>query len=443
MEKVLFVSLGCDKNLVDSEQMTGALARRGYEFTDDEQEADIAIVNSCCFIGDAKEESINTLIRLGALKEEAVLKTLVVCGCLAQRYHSEIEKELPEVDIIIGTTAFDRIADILEGKRQERVCIEDPDRMVYQGEERVLSPGQDHGYLKIAEGCDKKCTYCVIPSVRGHYRSFPIDRLVKEAEKLADMGARELILVAQETTVYGTDISGRKLLPELIKRLCAIEEIRWIRIMYAYPEEIDDQLIAVIKNEKKVCHYLDIPVQSGSSDVLRRMGRRCTREDIVSLVEKLRESIPDICLRTTLISGFPGESEEDHQMSLSLVRELEFDRLGVFAYSREEGTPAAAMPSQVDEEVAKRRRDEIMELQQGIVFRKNESLLGSVQSVMVDGRDIYEDVYVGRTFRDAPDVDGLVFFESDREYMSGDTVPVLITGAKDYDLIGEEYNEPA
>ena len=443
MEKIYFVSLGCDKNLVDSEQMMALLSEKGYVFTDDISEAGCAVINTCCFIGDAKEESINTIIEVGSYKEKGSLKALVICGCLAQRYSEEIRSELPEVDAIVGTTAFDEIdraiKEALEGKGADH--LKDRDSYTYLEGRRSLSTGGHYAYLKIAEGCDKSCTYCIIPKVRGRYRSVPMDVLEKEARQLAEDGVSELILVAQEITVYGMDLEGRKLLPALLERLCAIEGIKWIRLLYCYPEEITDELIDVIKREPKICHYIDMPVQSGSDNVLKRMGRRCTSADIEAVVGKLREAVPDICIRTTFITGFPGESEEDHRASAEMIKKLRFDRLGVFTYSPEEGTPAFGMEPMIDEEVKLKRLDELMLLQQQVVFEKNAGLEGSLMDAFIEGRDVENDVYVARTYRDAPEVDGLIFIKSDREIMSGTIVRARVTGSGGYDLTGEIEEE--
>lgn len=440
--KLIFISLGCDKNLVDTEMMLGLLRDEGYTFTDDEKEAEIAIVNTCCFIGDAKEESINTLLELAELKKEGSLKVLIAAGCLAQRYRQEILEEIPEVDALVGTMAIDEIVqavkEALAGKKCEH--YRDIDAEPVYGKKRIVTTGGHYAYLKIAEGCDKHCTYCVIPKVRGSYRSVPMESLVKEAEELAAAGVRELILVAQETTLYGVDLYGKKSLPKLLKKLAAIPDIYWIRILYCYPEEIDDELIAVIKSEPKICHYLDIPIQHASDTILKRMGRRTTRADLTAIIAGLREEIPDICLRTTLITGFPGETEQEHAELLEFVEEMAFDRLGVFAYSQEEDTPAALMEEQVDEELKEERRAELMELQQEIAFAKAESMVGRTLTVMIEGKVADEDAYVARTYRDAPDVDGYLFITADATLMSGDFVKVKVTGSNEYDLIGEiEY----
>lgn len=441
--KVLFVSLGCDKNLVDSEVMLGILAQRGYSFTDDEQEAEAVVVNTCCFINDAKEESINAILDMAELKKSGQIKALIVAGCLAQRYCDEIQKEIPEVDAVIGTTALDAVAEALEGVLEGKSTnyMESIHKPARGNRKRIVTTGGYYAYLKIAEGCDKHCTYCIIPKVRGNYRSISMEDLLKEAQTLADGGVKELILVAQETTLYGTDLYGKKTLPELLKSLCRIEGLSWIRLLYCYPEEITDELIEVIREEEKICNYLDIPIQSGSDRILKRMGRRTDSRQIGDLIRHLREEIPDICIRTTLIAGFPGESDEDHEETMAFVDEMEFDRLGVFTYSPEEDTPAATMPDQIPEEIKQQRYDEIMELQQEIAFETAERMTGQTMEVMIEGRMPEEDVYVARTYRDAPNVDGYLFLHADRQFLSGDLVKVIVTGSNEYDLIGEIITE--
>ena len=439
--KVLFVSLGCDKNLVDSEKMLGILADSGYTVTDAEEEADVIIVNSCCFIGDAKEESINTILEMAAWKENGKCQALIVTGCLAERYRDEVLKEMPEVDAIVGTASYDHIADVLQevlsGKKTKELLDVNrlPDKARLRG--RLVTTGGHYAFLKIAEGCDKYCTYCVIPYVRGHYRSVPMEDLLEEARNLADQGVSELILVAQETTLYGVDLYGEKKLPELLTGLAKIPGIQWIRLHYCYPEELTDELIETIRREKKICHYLDIPIQHADDEILRRMGRKTTREEILSRIAYLREQIPDIALRTTLITGFPGESEEQFETLLDFVDEVEFDRLGVFPYSPEEGTVAAEMPDQVPEEVREKRRDAVMELQQEISAEAGNRKIGTVQEVFIEGYVPGENVYIGRTYMDAPGVDGYVFVHSPEECESGQFVQVKITGATEYDLIGD------
>ncbi|MCM1057536.1 MAG: 30S ribosomal protein S12 methylthiotransferase RimO [Firmicutes bacterium] len=440
--KILFISLGCDKNLVDTEMMLGLLGREGYSFTDDEAEADIVVVNTCCFIGDAKEESINTLLEMAELKDSGQIRALIAAGCLAQRYREEIRKEIPQVDAIVGVNGIGEIADAvreaLEGNGQNHYG--EPDSPPGGLRERVLTTGGHYAYLKIAEGCNKRCTYCIIPKVRGSYRSVPMEELEAQAQKLAEQGVRELILVAQETTLYGVDLYGKKSLPELLRRLAKVSGVYWLRILYCYPEEITEELIETIAQEPKVCHYLDIPIQHAADGVLQRMGRKTHQEELRRQIIKLRERIPDVCLRTTLISGFPGETEEDHRELYRFVNEMEFDRLGVFPYSQEEDTPAAEMPDQIEEEVKELRRDELMELQQAISFEKSESMVGKVLEVMVEGKVAEEDVYVTRTYRDAPGVDGYLFLNTTASLMTGDFVRVLVTDHNEYDLIGEMYH---
>lgn len=436
--KILFVSLGCDKNLVDTEMMLGQLLKKGYEFTDDETDADIIVVNTCCFIGDAKEESINTLLEMAELKKDGKLKVLVAAGCLAQRYKEEIQTEIPEVDVIIGTTAIDSIVEAVEGVLAGKCgnFYQDISAKPFVGE-RVVTTGGHFAYLKIAEGCDKHCTYCIIPKVRGNYRSIPMEELVEQAKSLADKGVKELILVAQETTLYGKDLYGEKSLPKLLHELSKIAGIFWIRILYCYPEEVTQELIDAIKRNDKVCHYLDIPIQHGSDAVLKRMGRRTNEQQLRDIVAKLREEIPDICLRTTLISGFPGETKDDHEAVMHFVDDLEFDRLGVFTYSPEEDTPAAMMDDQIEEEIKEDRRAEIMELQQDIAYEKASACIGEKLMIMIEGKVADENAYVGRSYKDAPNVDGYVFVNTNRNLMTGDFVPVTITGSYEYDLIGE------
>lgn len=436
---VLFISLGCDKNLVDSEVMIGLLADRGYQMTDDETQADVIVINTCCFIHDAKEESIQTILEMAEYKKNGTLKALIVTGCLAQRYQNEILEEIPEVDEVLGTTSYDKIVDAiqeaLEGKSGVR--IGDIDALPLPETKRLVTTGGHFAYLKIAEGCDKHCTYCIIPKIRGNYRSVPMERLVKEAQALAEDGVKELILVAQETTIYGVDLYGEKSLHRLLRELCKISGIRWIRILYCYPEEIDDNLIQVMKEEPKICHYLDLPIQHASTEILGRMGRRTSREDLEEIIGKLRREIPDIAIRTTLITGFPGETKEQHEELMDFVDQMEFDRLGVFTYSPEEGTPAAEMEDQIPEEVKEDRQAELMELQQEIAFDLAEDMIGREVLVMIEGKVADENAYVGRTYKDAPNVDGLIFVNTDEELMSGDFARVKVTGAAEYDLIGE------
>lgn len=436
--RVYFVSLGCDKNLVDSEKMLALLGGAGYELTDEPEQAEVIVVNTCAFIHDAKEESIETLLELAEYKKSGNCVALIAAGCLAERYRDEIREEMPEIDGIVGTTAYDSVADVvgqvLEGCPS--VCMKDLSYLP-QGLTDRISSGVSHvGYLKISEGCNKNCTYCAIPSMRGRYRSIPMEELVEEAVKLSARGVRELILVAQETTLYGVDLYGEKKLPELLARLSHIQDIAWIRLMYCYPEEITPELADAIRDNKKVCRYLDIPVQHCNDDILKKMGRLTNKKQLVEKIHMLRERIPGIALRTTLISGFPGETEEQHEECLDFVRDMEFDRLGVFPYSPEEGTRAAEFGGQLEEETKRRRADAIMEVQQQVIFRKNETLVGECLTAVVDGYLPEEDVYVARTSRDAPDIDGCVFFHSPHDILSGTLVELTITDAEGYDLVG-------
>ena len=437
--KILFISLGCDKNLVDTEVMLGMLASRGYEMTNDEQEADIIVINTCCFIHDAKEESIQNILEMAEYKKNGSAKALIVTGCMAERYRQEILDEIPEVDEVLGTTAYDRILDAVDAALagQHEVMTADLDALPLPETKRLVTTGGHFAYLKIAEGCDKHCTYCIIPKIRGNFRSVPMERLLKEAQDLAEQGVKELILVAQETTLYGKDLYGEKSLPKLLRELCKISGIRWIRILYCYPEEITDELIQVMKEEPKICHYLDLPIQHANDTILKRMGRRTSKQELIDIVQKLRKEIPDICLRTTLITGFPGETQEQHEEMMEFIDTLEFDRLGAFTYSPEEDTPAATFEDQIDEEVKEDRQADIMELQQEIAFDKAEDMIGREVLVMVEGKVADENAYVGRTYRDAPNVDGLIFINTDVELISGDFAKVKVTGALDYDLIGE------
>lgn len=440
---VLFISLGCDKNLVDSEMMIGMLTEKGYFITDDETQAEAVVINTCCFIGDAKEESINTILEMAELKKSGQVKALIVAGCLAERYREEIQEEIEEVDAIIGTASIDAVVKALDqALAGNNANYFDPlDKAPVSGKKRAITTGGHYAYLKIAEGCNKHCTYCIIPKVRGNYRSVPMEVLLTEAKQLAEGGVRELILVAQETTLYGVDLYGEKRLPVLLKELAKIEDLKWIRLLYCYPEEITDELIETIKTESKICHYLDIPIQSGCDKILKRMGRRTNREQITGLIEKLREEIPDICIRTTFITGFPGETEEDHEETMEFVNAMEFDRLGAFAYSQEEDTPAAELPEQVEEETKLRRQEEMMELQQEIAFEAAEEMTGKVLTVMVEGKIADDDAYVTRTYKDAPGVDGYLFVRTGRSLMSGDFITVKVTGSHEYDLMGEPVEE--
>ena len=444
--KVFFVSLGCDKNLADSEQMLGILTRNGHEIVGSEEEAEAIIVNTCCFIKDARDESVQTILEMAEYRKNGPCRAFIVTGCMAQRYQQEILDEIPEVDAVLGTSSYDAILEAIAAadNRKRYSLFRDIDHLVSDpAEGRVLTTGGHFGYLKIAEGCDKHCTYCIIPKLRGSYRSVPMERLVRQAQDMADRGVRELILVAQETTVYGTDLYGRKCLAELLRKLCRINGIRWIRILYCYPEEIDDDLIEVMREEKKICHYLDLPIQHASDRILKRMGRRTSRADLTEIVSRLRREIPDIILRTSLITGFPGETEEDHQILMDFVDEMEFDRLGVFTYSQEDDTPAASMPDQIPEETKLKRQEEIMLLQQEISAEKGEQKIGQEMLVMIEGKVSGENAYIGRTYGDAPKVDGYIFVQTGELLMTGDFARVTVTGALEYDLIGEITDESA
>jgi ribosomal protein S12 methylthiotransferase len=448
---ILMVSLGCDKNLCDSEAMLGLLAKHNYNITNDEQEADAIIVNTCSFIKDAMEESVNTVLEMAKLKQQN-LKYLIVTGCMAQRFKDEIFDEIPEIDACLGTSSFDKILDVIEELKardgiedaEEISVYDDIDRLVTITESnKVITSGTFMGYLKIAEGCDKFCTYCVIPHIRGHYRSVPMEQLLKEAEYMASQGIEELVLVAQETTCYGKDLYGEKRLHVLVRELAKIDGIKWIRLMYCYPEEIYDELIDCFKEEPKLLHYIDMPMQHSEDAILKRMGRRTDRASIETVIGKLREAAPDIAIRTSLIAGFPGETQEEHEALMAFLDEQELDRVGVFTYSREDGTPAATFENQIDEETAEQWRNEIMELQQEISLDKNETFVGKIMQVIIEGYSSDDDVYVGRTYRDAPGVDGLVFVNCDYELMSGQIVDVRINEVGPYDMIGGIVDESA
>ena len=446
MRKVLFISLGCDKNLADSEEMLGTLVENGYEITNDEREAEAIVINTCAFIHDAKEESVNSILEMAQYKETGKLKALLVTGCLAQRYQKEIIKEIPEVDAVLGTGSWDELIGALDKafEGEKYLDFQSIDRVPQAEGKRVITTGGYYDYLKIAEGCDKCCTYCIIPKLRGKYRSIPMEKLVAQAEYLASQGVRELIVVAQETTVYGKDLYGEKSLHILLRKLCRIPGIQWIRILYCYPEEIYPELIQTMKEERKICHYLDLPIQHCNDRILKRMGRRTTKAELIQIVETLRKEIPDIILRTTLITGFPGETQEEHEELMEFIDTMEFDRLGVFTYSAEEDTPAAKMPDQIEEEEKQRRQAELMELQQEISIDKGNARIGSEVEVMVEGKVADENAYVARTYGDAPGVDGYLFINTDTQLMSGDFAMVHVTGALEYDLIGElkdEYTE--
>ena len=436
--RINFISLGCDKNLVDSEYMLGLLKDEGHTLTENMSEAEAIIVNTCCFIHDAKQESIETILEAAEYKTEGICKVLLVTGCLAERYKSEILSEIPEVDGVLGTASFDEIAVALRGACDgEKVEVyKELSHLPLPKTKRLNTTCGYTAYLKIADGCEKFCTYCVIPSIRGKYRSVPMERILEEARLLAADGAKELILVAQETTLYGVDLYGKKALPELLTKLCEIEGPEWIRLLYCYPEEITDELIAVMKEQPKICRYLDLPIQHASDMVLKRMGRRTDKKELMALIRKLRRELPGIVLRTSLITGFPGETEEEHKELLAFVERMRFDRLGVFTYSKEENTPAAKMKGQVTAKEKRRRQKELMRLQQRIAFETAAKRVGKRFTVLIEGKLPGENVYLSRTYMDAPNIDGYLFVESEEHYESGEFVKVKVTGAKGYDLTG-------
>lgn len=442
---VAFVSLGCDKNLVDSEHMLGILNEGGYVLTGDESEADILVVNTCCFIEDAKKESIEQILEVAKYKTEGNCKALIVTGCMAQRYKEEILTEMPEVDAVVGTTSYDKIVGVVEAVLKEKGIkvqnFDTIDREHIENMPRILTTAGYFAYVKIAEGCDNKCTYCIIPKLRGKYRSRPLEQIEKEVEKLAKDGVSELILVAQDTTCYGQDLTNEQSLVTLLQRLSKIEGIEWIRILYCYPENITDELIAEIRDNPKVCHYLDIPIQHASDSVLKRMARKSSNEDLRTKLTKLRVEVPDIALRTTLIVGFPGETEEDFNTLCDFVSDMKFERLGVFTYSQEEDTPAAKLKEQIDEEVKQKRKDTIMTMQHDISVALNKQKVGKIMKVLIEGKLTEDDVYIGRTYQDSPEIDGQVFVNYGGELISGDYVQVRIIEASDYDLIGEIVDE--
>ena len=445
--KISFVSLGCDKNLIDSEIMLGLIDEEGYEITYDDSEADIIIINSCGFIMDANQEAIDKVLEMADYKKEGKCRALIVTGCMAQRYKDEIFESLPEVDAVVGTGDFENIGAVikrlLEGEKQVELVTDkehllNPDNSY----KRIITTTGGFSYLKIAEGCDNHCTYCTIPSLRGHYRSRTIESLVKEANILADKGVRELILIAQDTSLYGQDLYGRKALPELLRELSKIEDIKWLRILYCYPENITDELIEEMASNEKVLHYLDMPIQHSENRILKLMGRRSTREGLISIIEKMRSKMPDMCIRTTLITGFPTETEEEFKAQCDFIKEVGFDRLGVFTYSQEEGTPAARMDGQIDEEVKAERKDYILQLQRSISASICEKYVGKTLEVIVEGKidGEEENIYCGRSYRDCYEIDGFVFFKSDEELLAGDFYNIKITEAGDYDLIGERID---
>lgn len=437
--EILFVSLGCDKNLVDTEYMIGALRDAGHTFTNEEGKAQAIIINSCCFINDAKEESVNTILEMAEYKNAGSCKALIVTGCLAERYRSEIIKEIPEVDAVLGTNSYGEIVAALEEaqKGNPYELYQPLGTMPQMDARRSLTTGGHYAHLKIAEGCNKCCTYCIIPKIRGRYRSVPMEELLAQAKEFASQGVKELILVAQETTLYGVDLYGEKSLHKLLDELNKIPGIQWIRILYCYPEEIYGELVQSIKRNKKVCHYLDMPIQHINDGLLKRMGRRTTKEELRQKIAYLKEEIPDITLRTTLICGFPGETQPMHEELMQFLNEAEFDRLGAFTYSPEEGTIAAEFPDQVEEYQKSVWKEEIMELQEEIIFDKNDGMAGQELWIMVEGKVDGENAYIGRTYRDAPEIDGYIFVNTEETLVTGDFVKVNVTGAYGYDLIGE------
>lgn len=434
--KVLLISLGCDKNRVDSEYMLGILQENGHRIIDDENEADAIIINTCCFIHDAKEESINTILEMAELKKTGNLKRLIVTGCLAQRYAEDIHSEIPEVDSVLGTSSYDEILDSLN-EEGFSLHMKNMDELPLPENRRIITGENYVSYLKIAEGCGKHCTYCVIPSIRGRYRSVPMERLLDEAKYLAEAGTKELILVAQETTLYGVDLYGRKMLHVLLEKLTEIEGIQWIRVMYCYPEEIYDELLDTMAANEKILNYLDVPVQHASDKILKAMGRRTNREELYSIIGKIRKKMPDVALRTSLITGFPGETDEDVEILEQFVKDVNFTRLGVFTYSKEEGTPASKMKNQVPAREKNKRRNRIMKISKKMSFENSKSMIGRILQVIIEGYIPDEDIYIGRTYMDAPGIDGSVFVLCDDKLLSGDVINVKVTGAEKYDLIGE------
>ena len=449
MYNVVLVTLGCDKNTADSERMLGLIDSSDYNLTSDPDEADVAVVNTCCFIESSTQESIDKLLELSQLKEGR-LKYLICTGCMAQRYKEQIEKEIPEVDAFIGTMSLDSIVDVIDELKSKEASDKsnkvDADNKVMRFEEldapypdrtiisRVVTERPYLEYLKIADGCDKRCTYCAIPYFKGKYKSIPMEAIISEAKVLADSGVKELILVAQETTYYGVDLYGEKKLHELLRELSKIDGIEWIRLLYAYPEEIYDELIDEMARNPKVLHYIDMPIQHTEDDVLRRMGRRIDNAGIRNVVEKLRNKMPDIIIRTTIITGFPGETPDEHELLLDTLAELRLDHVGVFTYSQEEGTPAATFDDQIDDDTKNERLEDIMLLQQDISAEKLESYIDKEFDVIIDGYLSDDDVYVARSYMDAPDIDGMIFIDSDRELISGEIVRVVITDSDVYDL---------
>jgi len=439
MIKIAFVSLGCDKNLVDSENMLGLLEKEGFTITSNEEEADVLVVNTCAFIHDAKQESVDAIIEVGQYKETGNAKAIIVAGCLSERYREDLVELLPEIDSIIGTTNFYEIVRVvketLEGKKLN--LTGDIDAPIQEGVPRILTTAGHYAYVKIAEGCDNFCTYCIIPKLRGKFRSRTIEDIVREANELVEGGAKELILVAQDVTRYGVDMYGERSLVKLLEELVKIEDLKWVRLLYCYPEQVDDNLIQMIKKEDKIVKYIDMPIQHISDSVLKRMNRKTSKEYIENLINKLRKEIPDICIRTSLISGFPGETEEEHEELYNFVKEFKLDRLGVFTYSREEDTPADKLDGHMEEEIKEMRRDQIMALQHEISIENSKQMVGKEIEIIVEGKLYEDDVYIGRSYKDAPEVDGLVFIETDEELLTGELLKAKVILSKEYDLVVE------
>ncbi len=444
--KINFTSLGCDKNLVDSEIMLGIIENGGHTLTDEAETADVIVINTCGFILDATQEGIETILELASYKREGLCKSLIVTGCMATRYKEEIFKEMPEVDAVVGSSDYEAINEVINQtlESNEKVTVVSDINKSINEElylKRVLTSSTHYAYVKIAEGCDNHCTYCTIPAIRGVFRSRTRENIVKEAEILAEKGVRELIIVAQDTALYGKDLYGTPVLHELLEDISKIDGIEWIRLLYCYPEHIYDELISTMANNKKVVNYIDMPIQHSNDKILKLMGRRSSEEQLFNVITKLRNSMPDIIIRTTLIVGFPNETEEEFNSLYNFVEKVKFDRLGVFPYSQEEGTPASTMANQVDEDVKLERRDSIMELQKNISATKFNEFVGNVYTVIVDGKLEEENVYVGRSYMDCIEVDGLIFFECDYDIITGSFIKIKVTSSSDYDLIGEIYDE--
>ena len=438
--KISFVSLGCDKNLIDSEIMLGLIDEKGYIITPNDSEADVIIINSCGFILDANQEAIDKVLEMADYKANGNCKALIVTGCMAQRYKDEIFESLPEVDAVVGTGDFENIGAVIDRLLNGEKLVTDINHLLNENNsyKRMVTTTGGFSYLKIAEGCDNRCTYCTIPSLRGKYRSRNIESLVKEAQILADKGVRELILIAQDTSLYGKDLYGEQKLHVLLQEISKIEDIKWIRILYCDPENVYDELIDEMASNPKVLHYLDMPVQHTNDRILKLMGRRSTGDKIKDTVNRLRAKMPDMCIRTTLITGFPTETQEEFESVIDFMKEVKFDRLGVFTYSPEEGTPACRMDGQIDEEIKAQRKESIMEAQMEISAELGQKFVGKTLEVIVEGKiEDEDDLYCGRSFRDCYEIDGFVFFKSSEELIAGDFYNIKITSAGDYDLIGE------